>query len=132
MDYLPTRKGTILIPSGRVKHLHFICCDPVFYPHQQTDCILAVNISSINDGSTYDDSCILTSDDHSFIKHPSYVYYAKAAIFGAVSVSQQVSSGDFDIHDPCSEEALKKILDGFQISENVTFKVKRFFENYCI
>lgn len=125
------KKGTILVPSGSANHLHFICCDPVYYPNLGRDCVLGVNISSINDGTEYDHSCILDAGDHPFIKHPSYVYYRKADIFGSESISRNVAEGNFSIHDPCSDQAFNKILQGFESSNELRFKIKRFYENYC-
>jgi hypothetical protein len=68
------KKGTVLMPTGPVDHLHFICSDPVYYPAKVKECVLIVNISSIDDGSDYDQTCILNAEEHPFIKHPSYIY----------------------------------------------------------
>jgi len=131
LTYEPTKKGTILVPTGSADHLHFICCDPVYYPNLGRDCVLAVNISSINDGTQYDNSCILNVGDHPFIKHPRYVYYRKADIFGSDSISRNIAEGNFRIHDPCSDQVFNKILQGFESSEELRFKIKRFYECYC-
>jgi hypothetical protein len=72
--YIPMKKGTVLMPTGPVDHLHFICSDPVYYPAKVKECVLIVNISSIDDGSDYDQTCILNAEEHPFIKHPSYIY----------------------------------------------------------
>lgn len=125
------KKGTILVPTGSANHLHFLCCDPTFYPNLGKDCILGVNISSINDGTEYDSSCLLDAGDHSFIKHPSYIYYRKAEIFGVESISRNIAEGNFSSHDPCSDELFQRILKGFEISEELRFKIKNFYEKYC-
>lgn len=126
--FIPMKKGAILMPTGPVDHLHFICSDSIFYPSKAKECVLIVNISSINDGSDYDKTCILNADEHPFIKHSSYVYYKKAEIYGTNSISQNVAQGTFRIHEPCSDNIFNRILEGFSISEDVTGKIRKFYE----
>lgn len=128
----PIKMGTILIPSGPSKHLHFICSDPVFYPALVKECVLVVNISTIDALLDYDKSCILQRSDHPFIKHPSYVYYRKADIFGADSISRNVAEGNFTLHVPCSEATFERIFGGFNISDEVRPKIKKFYQRYCL
>lgn len=126
------KKGTILIPSGGVKHLHFVCSDPVFYPKYAKESVLVVNISSVpEEGEEYDGTCVLDVGDHPFVKHPSYVYYRKADIFGAESVQQRIDDGTFDVHQVCPDGTFARILDGFDISEDVSIKAHKFYEKYC-
>lgn len=131
MTFTPMRKGTILIPTGPVNHLHFICCDPVYYSRLGRECVLAVNISTVNDGTEYDQTCILDSGDHPYIHHPSYVYYRKADVFGSENISRNVAEGNFSIHSPCSDTTFNRVMQGFESSEEVRYKIKRFYERYC-
>jgi hypothetical protein len=130
-EFHPARKATLLIPSGSTNHLHFICCDPVYYPNKVKDCVLLVNISTIDVLLAHDPTCILQPGDHPFIRHPSYVYYRKADIFGADSISRSVAEGDFIIHQPCEEEPFSRILSGFDASDEVRLKIKNFYSKYC-
>ena len=129
--FVPLRKGTVLIPTGPTNHLHFICCDPVHYHNQNKECVLAVNISSIDEDIECDQTCTLNVGDHPFIKNPSYVYYRKAEIFGADNISRNVAEGNFIAHQPCNDATFNRILNGFEVSEEVRFKIKRFYEMYC-
>lgn len=130
--FVPARKGTILIPSGPTDHLHFICSDPVFYPYLAKECLLLVNISTVDPDLETDSACILQAGDHPFIRHNSYVYYRKADIFGVDSVSRNVAEGNFIAHAPCTDDIFQRILDGFAISEEVKPKIRSFYERYCI
>ncbi|WP_025672779.1 hypothetical protein [Salinivibrio socompensis] len=126
------KKGTILIPSGGVKHLHFVCSDPVFYPKYTKESVLVVNISSVpQDEQWYDSTCVLYAGDHPFVKYPSYVYYRKADIFGADNVQQRIDDGTFDVHQVCPDDTFSRILAGFDISEDVSAKAHHFYEKYC-
>lgn len=129
--FSPARKDTVLIPSGPTDHLHFVCCDLVFYPKQAKECVLLVNISTIKQDIDYDLTCIVEVGDHPFVTRPSYIYYRKADIFGADSLSRNVAEGAFQVHQPCSDELFTRILNGFDISEDVRLKVKKFYSNYC-
>ncbi len=130
-DFSPARKGTVLIPSGPTDHLHFVCCDPVFYPKQAKECVLLVNISTIKPDIDYDRTCIVQVGDHPFVTRASYIYYRKADIFGSNSLSRNVADGTFQAHQPCSDELFSRILNGFDISEDVRGKVKNFYSMYC-
>ena len=125
------KKGTILIPTGPVEHLHFICCDRVFYPNLNKECVLLVNTSSIDQDIEYDQTCVLNIGDHPFVTHPSYIYYRKADIFGADSINRNIAEGNFAIHQSCSDEVFEKILYGFETSDEVRIKIKKFYYKYC-
>ena len=129
--YEPVKKGAILIPTGPTDHLHIICCDPIFYPVINKDCILLVNISSVDEDMYYDNTCILNIGDHPFIKHPSYVFYKKAVIYGVESICRNVDEGNFFIHHPTNEAVYQRIIAGFEASSEVRGKIKRFYDKYC-
>lgn len=131
-QYVPFRKGSLLIPTGPCLHLHVICNDPVFYPAMAKECFLAVNISSIDPLIPHDKSCILNPGDHPFIMHDSFVYYKKADVFGATTTARRIAEGDIAIHDPFNEVVFEKILSGFFISKEVRPKIKKFVEPYCL
>lgn len=131
MTFKPLKKGTILVLSGPVEHLHFICSDPVFYPRNGKASFLAVNLSSINTGIYHDPTCVLTPGDHPFVHHNSYIYYAKADIFGEVTVAQQVAQGDIEVHQPCSDAVFTRILAGFAHSPHVRPVIRTFYERHC-
>lgn len=130
--YIPAKKGTILIPSGSADHLHFICSDPVFFPDLARDCVLVANISTVKPDIYHDPTCILDVGDHPFIRHPSFVFYKKADIFGADNISRNVADGTFTVHDPCEDIVLTRILAGFNISDDVRLRVKKFYLKYCL
>ena len=126
-------KGTFLAFSGSKNHLFFVCCDPIYYPTNQKDCFLAVNISSVPtdlESISYDTSCILRPGDHPFIIRDSYVFYEKAAIFGADTVINHMQNGDVIPKEPCSYNVFQRIINGFEITDALTYKTKRFYENY--
>lgn len=129
--FIPMKKGTILMPTYPSEHLHFICSDSVFYPRSAKECVLIVNISSIVDGLHYDQTCLLNVGDHPFISHASYIFYKKAVIFGTNEISQGVAQGDFSIHAPCSDDIFNRILDGFGNSDEVSGKIRKFYETHC-
>ena len=130
--YTPTRKGILLIPTGPCYHLHIICNDPVFYPFKIKECVLVVNISTVDPRIDYDETCLLNVGDHPFIKHESYVYYRKADILGAGSIARSVADGTFSTHAPFDDPVFNRVLAGFTASKEVHLKIRRFYENYCI
>lgn len=129
--YEPYRKGTILIPTGPCDHLHFVCNDPVLYPPLAKECVLAVNISSVDPNLPCDPTCLVEAGEHRFVKHQSYVYYRKADIYGANTIALRVADGTFKTHHDCSDDLFERILAGFGVSPEVRPKIKTFYQKYC-
>ncbi|HBL9999454.1 TPA: hypothetical protein LT059_004016 [Salmonella enterica subsp. enterica serovar Kodjovi] len=130
--FTPVKRGTILLLSGSKEHIYFICNDPVFYPHLAKDSFLAVNLTSVDKGFEIDPTCILNVGDHPFVRHPSYIFYQRAQIFGVDTVIRQVISGDIRVHQSCGEETFRRILAGFNVSPYVNPKVKAYYQKYCV
>lgn len=131
-DFSPVKKGTILLLSGSKEHIYFICNDPVFYPKIAKTSFLAVNLTSIVEGVEHDPTCVLNVGDHSFVKHPSYIFYGKADIFGVETIAGQVQSGDIRIHHPCEDSTFQRILAGFTQSSFVKPKILNYYQKYCV
>lgn len=130
--YQPYRKGTVLALSGSVDHLHVICNDPVHYPIDGCDCVLAVNISSVKTGVPYDPTCILKAGDHPFVRHDSYVVYERAVIWKVGSIDKKVHEGSIKPQSSdLEDEAFTRILNGFDISDEVEPKIRRFWKKHC-
>jgi len=130
-QYQPYRKGTVLARTGPCDHLHIVCNDPVYYPVNDCYCVLVVNVSSIKAGVPHDSACILNAGDHAFVKHPSYVVYAEAVIWQVDNIVRKQASGELKIHADVPEVTFSRILDGFDISDQVSRKNQRFKRNYC-
>lgn len=126
------RKGTLLIPTGPVKHLHVVMNDPVYSPEHRDERVLVVNISSIKDDCTYDDSCVLKPGCHPFVKQPSYVYYRDAAALVVPRIIEKVELGEFDLHHPVDQDLYLRVLNGFNTSKHVKPKIKRFLKQHVI
>lgn len=109
------KQATLLIPSSEVegddtKHLYIILTNPhsnIFFPEEHC---LIVNITSIRKDVMFDESCILTVGEHPFIRHDSYVLYARSRLEKTA-----------DLEDLIQQKKLKK-------KENLTFEV---FERVC-
>jgi hypothetical protein len=125
------RKGTLLIKTGAVHHLHIVCNDPVLYPRLARAAFLCVNVSSVPTGIGFDTTCLLNTGDHSFIRHASFVYYDRAAIFGEETVLAQLDSGDIVAHELVSDALFSRLLDGFEKSRFVAPKIRHFYLKFC-
>jgi len=128
---MPTRKGAILIPSNSASHLHFVCNEPVFYPNKGKECVLLVNISSIKLGMQHDTSCVLDVGDHPFITKPSFIYYRMAEIYSVAGIQLQIAEGNYSIREDCTDTVFEKILNGFNLSDEVKLKVLKFYQSHC-
>jgi hypothetical protein len=90
-----------------------------------------VNISSLLKESHFDETCVLGSQDHQFIKHDSYVFYKKADIYGAERVNLGLADGSLSSYASFTERVFKRILDGFEISDETKPKILKFCNKYC-
>jgi len=124
------KKGTLLIPTGAVRHLHIVMNDPVFSPEHKRESVLLVNLSSIKEGLPYDDACVLEAGEHSFIRHPSYVHYRGAVISSVSRITDKVGLGDYTALEPVSNELYASVLKGFSVSRYTALEVMRFIRKY--
>ncbi len=122
MPYVPSKNGTLLIPSGvdDTKHLFFI----VTKKCAKGDHLL-VNVTTIYDGVPHDDTCVVGAGEHPFIKHPSYINYRVAERMSAELIEKRVGQWYFKPDADASEELIKRILNGF---ENSDFTKKRILD----
>jgi len=96
--FVPYRRATLLIPSGPAhdpdrKHLFIVLTDPaqvLDYSEKQS---LLVGVSSISADLPHDPTCLLHAGDHEFIRHRSYVHYARALVQPSQSILNGVKKG---------------------------------------
>ncbi len=130
--FVPFKRATLLIPSGPAnvpdrKHLFVLLTDPIEAPDFNEKQVLLVNIASVPNGLPYDSTCILQPGEHRFIKHESYVYYAKARIESANALLRGIKSGQLMAHEIMDEAVVKRICDGLQQSPHTTPRILRFY-----
>ncbi|MFI3199181.1 MAG: hypothetical protein QX196_12770 [Methylococcaceae bacterium] len=130
--FVPFKRATLLIPSGPVndpdrKHLFVLLTDPIEAPDFNGKQVLLVNIASVPKSLPYDSTCILQPGEHRFIKHESYVYYAKARIEAANALLRGVKSGQLMAHEIMGQAIVQRICDGLQRSSHTTPRILRFY-----
>ena len=117
--------STVLIPSAGGDHLHVVISDPSKYEgHDGIRCLL-VGISTANDDTPYDKTCLLEVGDHEFINRTSYVRYNNAKFLLVESIYNNVESGAFIPKAQVSQETLQKITEGFYQSDRTKRKYKK-------
>lgn len=126
------RKGTLLILSGPVEHLHIVMNDPVYSHEHGWDGVLAVNISSIKPGIYHDPSCIVLPGQHPFVNRESWVVYKEAVVMQCDRLAYKLASGEVRGHQTVTDELFANVRAGFDISRMVTQKIKRFIRNNSI
>lgn len=119
------KKGTLLIVSGpkndpERKHLHVICNDPVSDGN-----VLIVGICSVT-AATHDTTCILQSHDHDFLKHNSYVLYAKASIVTENCLNNGIEAKVMAVHSDMNGQAFLRVKNGICRSPHTPRKVKKY------
>lgn len=126
------KKGTLLIPTGPVKHLHIIMNDAVYSPEHGDDRALLVNISTVNPNTFFDNACLLAANCHPFIKRESYVYYKEAVISCVPKMYDKIDQGEYNFHTPINDAIYSQVLAGFSQSRFVTPKIMRFIKQHII
>ncbi|MGZ8190735.1 MAG: hypothetical protein ACXWTS_05835 [Methylococcaceae bacterium] len=130
--FVPFKRATLLIPSGPAhdpdrKHLFVLLTDPIEAPDFEGKNVLLVNIASVPNGLPYDATCIIQPAEHRFIKHESYVFYAKARIEAANKLLNGVKAGLLTPHDLMDHVLVQRISDGLRQSPHTTPKILRFY-----
>jgi len=87
-------------------HLWVIISDPVIDDQN----VLFVNFTSWD--SYEDQTVILDVWDHPFIKHRTCVAYSRARVSADVALQRLATANRLALHDPASDDLLKKLRDG--------------------
>ena len=112
----------LLVPSGpdAKQHLFTVAIGPCVFrdrgPQQQ---VLLLSVCSVRAGFNQDDACILSPDDHEFIKHASYVHYREPRIEPVVHVQEMLKSGVWKEKEPFDPKVLQRIIAGLEKSRRV-------------
>lgn len=125
MTYVPTRKGTILIPSGPShdlarNHLFVICTDPCEKGLQ-----LIVPISS-KTNDLCDPTCVLQPHEHDFFVRESFVFYRKSRIELTETLVSGVQKNVFSPHIDMNAQTFLRVYNGICNSSETSRKVKSF------
>lgn len=115
------RKGTLLVPSGPDKHLFIVCNDTCRHGLN-----LLVNISSFYDGC--DRTCLLDVGDHPFVRHLSYVFYAKAQISKAEQIQRGLAQNKLTAQPDMAEWVFLRVEAGVTASPDTPLNVVRYFQ----
>ena len=120
--------GTCLLLPNKTpyetKHLWIVLTDP----DDGIDIKVAiVNLTTRKRG--VDETVVLKSGDHRFVKHDTIVYYEGAKIAPCVPIIALLNnrSMGYELHDDCSDLILKKIQEGIFDSDFVLEEV----QEYC-
>ena len=119
------KKGTLLIVSGpkhdpERKHLHVVCNDP-----DGKGNVALVSVCSVT-GTTHDTTCILQQHEHAFLKHESFVLYARAKIVSATSLANGVAAKLMVMHDDMNGQTFLRVFKGVCRSPQTPRKVKKY------
>lgn len=124
-EFVPHEKGTILSIAGKIDHLHVICTRQFFYQEKGEQAVIAVNVSSIKEGASYDGTCVLRAGDHPFIRHDSYVRYKDAVAMSVEGLTKKIEANEISVLEDVSDEVFQRVFDGFAKSEFTKTKIKK-------
>lgn len=122
MAYVPYKKGTVLIPTGGVKHLFGIITDSCPLGEH-----LLVNLTSKKAGIKHDEACEVSPGEHPFVKQDSYVDYRRAETMTAARIAANVDNGNFSVKEDLSDALLQAFRDGVEDSDHVKQRVLEYF-----
>ena len=133
MLFVPYRRATLLVPSGRAhdpdqKHLFILLTDPARVLGYEDKQSLLVGVTTIHAGIPHDSACELYAGDHSFIKHKSFVYYAEARIEISQKLIDGVKRGIFSPQGMLAEDIFARVCHGLTQSRSTAPKVLSFYQ----
>lgn len=119
------QKGTLLVPSGpsgnpAQSHLHIVCNDT---------CALGLNllvpVSTFYDGC--DATCELDENDHEFLRHLSFVFYAKAKLYRAEQINRGLEINLLTLQPDMADGVFQRVGDGICVSPDSPAQVRTYF-----
>ncbi len=104
-----------------ISHLWLLLTDPAADPPE----VVMVNLTTYREG--VDTTVILTEKDHSFISHPTVVYFADARRIEVALLYRIVAVAPERLHkESCSPELLEKVRNGLLESNFTPRKIKKY------
>jgi hypothetical protein len=107
------------------KHLRIVISDPDVDGN-----VLIVSLSSIKPHRYHDPSCVLEQENHSFIKHLSYINYKFAEEMICAEIVNDRFKGRVILKENVSDEVLERIQNGAKISLDLPEYFSKFFEHF--
>ncbi len=131
--FVPYRRATLLIPSGPArdpdrKHLFIVLTDPAQVLEYTEKHSLLVGVTSFQTGLPHDPTCLLGAGDHEFIRHRSYVHYARALIQPSQGILNGVKKGVLVPKAMLVEEIFARVCRGLVESRSTPRKIVSFYE----
>jgi len=131
--FVPYRRATLLIPSGPAhdperKHLFIVLTDPArVLDYDETQSLL-VGVTTLQPDLPYDPTCLLHAGDHEFIRHRSYVHYARALIEPSQSILNGVKKGVLVPKAMLVEDIFARVCNGLVKSRFTARRIIAFYE----
>ncbi len=127
MAFVPSKKGTILIPSGPPSdpdklHLHIILTD--ICPDSLH---MLVNIATIREGIFHDPACAIEANEHPFVTTASYVNYRRAKTVRVDHIVKCVDGWLYKPLDPVDDGLFDRVLRGVVQSRFTPIRMKNYF-----
>lgn len=119
------RQGTLLIVSGprhdpSRRHLHVVVNDPDVDGN-----VLLLAICSVT-AAPHDATCVLQPHEHPFLKHPSYVFYARATLASAAALQDGIARQEIAIYSDLNTQSFLRLRNGICRSPLTPLRIKRY------
>ena len=130
--FVPARCATVLFPSGSAndparKHLFVLLTDP-WGPAKQ---VLMVPVCSVVPAIPHDEACLVDVGDHPFVKHESFIAYARCRVEAADDLVTHVCRGYLVENSPASEVLVQRIVSGLKQSRFTKPFALKFYQDFA-
>jgi hypothetical protein len=125
MNYLPSKRGTLLVLSGThvdpdKHHLFVICTDEC----DNGNFLIAPLCTWTN--SYCDPTCILQPHEHQFIKQKSYVLYRKCRLISRTDIERGIEQSTITPKEDLNAQTFLKVRNGITKSPATPNKLKTY------
>ncbi len=96
------------------QHLWVVLSDPVKDPEN----VLLVNLTTL--GPRKEQACVLTHNDHPWVRHPTCVNYGDAVVTTLAKLRDAKNGGAITLQDPVSAALLQRMREGALASERMS------------
>lgn len=111
-------KDTFTIPDIN-DHLHVVISDPGEYPDQ----VICFNLTTWK-GDHCDPACIIDCNEHKWVKHKSYVYYANPCVLNTSVIETMSTSNRINWWEPITDLLYARILSGAIVTTSLSIDNK--------
>jgi hypothetical protein len=128
MPFRPTKKATLLMPSGPPDdpdrlHLWIVLTDPC-----ELNANLIVSVSTLHEHRFHDPACVIAAGEHRRIRWTSWIEYRRAKALHSNALVRGEAAWYYREDQPVTDALFERVCRGLLESKYTPIRLRRYFQ----